>query len=255
MNLSRRACFAVLAALALACPAPAKDQPRMFELRIYTAQEGRLDAIEQFFANTVSGLYKKYNIETLGFFRTLDPKQPKFLALLSHADRATRDQQITQLRADEAFRAAFTQLTKNGNPIAKAEEFFLLETDFSMPPQGKLNGEKIFELRHYTTTPNNLKLLDARFRDHTRKLFSKYGMTNLWYFHLTPDSPNADNTLIYFMAHASPAAHAESFNKFRVDPEWIAARDASEKAGGGSLTAKDGVKSTLLKATSFSPIQ
>ena len=39
----------------------------------------------------------------------------------------------------------------------------------------------------------------------------------------------------------------------RQDPDWIAAREASEKEGGGSLTVPDGVKSVYLKATDFSP--
>ena len=44
-----------------------------------------------------------------------------------------------------------------------------------------------------------------------------------------------------------------SFAAFRADPDWIAATEASEKAGGGSLTIPDGVKSEFLQATDFSP--
>ena len=44
-----------------------------------------------------------------------------------------------------------------------------------------------------------------------------------------------------------------SFDSFRKDPDWVAARKASEDKAGGSLTAKDGVKSMFLKATDYSP--
>jgi hypothetical protein len=42
---------------------------------------------------------------------------------------------------------------------------------------------------------------------------------------------------------------------FREDPTWIAAREASEKKGGGSLTAKDGVKFEMLVPTDYSPLK
>ena len=46
-------------------------------------------------------------------------------------------------------------------------------------------------------------------------------------------------------------AGVESF--LAIDPDWVAARKASEEKGGGSLTAPDGVKSVYMKATDYSP--
>ena len=80
-------------------------------------------------------------------------------------------------------------------------------------------------------------------------------MTNLWYWQLAKGQPGADNTLIYFLAHSSADAAKASFAAFRADPTWIAAKAASEKQAGGSLTVPDGVKSVLLKATDYSPIK
>ena len=45
---------------------------------------------------------------------------------------------------------------------------------------------------------------------------------------------------------------AASFKAFRADADWVAAKDASEKAAGGSLTVPDGVKSVLMNATDYS---
>ena len=129
-------------------------------------------------------------------------------------------------------------------------------TDFSPAVKAEPGkGPRVFELRTYTTTPGNLPLLHTRFRDHTVALFTKHGMTNLWYWQLLPEQPGADNTLIYLLSHASPEAAKASFDAFRADADWIAAKDASEKAGGGSLTTPDGVKSLFLKATDYSPLK
>ena len=55
--------------------------------------------------------------------------------------------------------------------------------------------------------------------------------------------------------HIMDAAKA-SFDGFRQDPNWTAARKASEEKAGGSLTvAKDGVKSVFLKATDYSAVR
>ena len=56
----------------------------------------------------------------------------------------------------------------------------------------------IFELRTYTTHPGRLDALNARFRDHTMRIFEKHGMTNVGYW--TPqDAPLSENTLIYVL--------------------------------------------------------
>ena len=65
----------------------------------------------------------------------------------------------------------------------------------------------------------------------------------------------AGNSLVYFIAHASPEAAKTSFDKFRVDEDWTKAMKASEAAAGGPLTVKNGVKSLFLKPTAFSPIK
>ena len=70
---------------------------------------------------------------------------------------------------------------------------------------------------------------------------------------LLPDQLAADNTLVYFLAHSSVEAAKTSFDAFRADPDWIAAKTASETKGGGSLTIPDGVKSVFMKATDYSP--
>jgi hypothetical protein len=90
----------------------------------------------------------------------------------------------------------------------------------------------VYELRTYISGPGRLPALHARFRDHTLKLFEKHGIKNIIY--MTPvdnDGKPVDNKLVYLIAHKSQEAAKASFAAFRQDPEWIAARDASEKDG------------------------
>src|SRR5438093_298699 len=100
--------------------------------------------------------------------------------------------------------------------------------------------ERVYEMRIYYAAPGKLEALNARFRDHTLKLFEKHGITNLWYFTPAKGEPGADEKLIYFLAHKSVDAAKESFDAFRKDPDWNKARTESEKKAGGSLTVKEG---------------
>jgi hypothetical protein len=87
------------------------------------------------------------------------------------------------------------------------------------------------------------------------KLFAKHGMTNLWYWTLDRGQKGENDTLIYMLAHPSVEAARKSFAAFRDDPDWQAARKASEEKAGGSLTVPNGVKSVFLLPTDFSPIK
>jgi hypothetical protein len=115
---------------------------------------------------------------------------------------------------------------------------------------------RVFELRTYSS-PDAAKrtALLARFEHHTLALFAKHGMTNVIYW--TPAAgPDADTKLVYLLAHASPAAAKASFDAFRKDPDWTAAKTASETAAGGSLTVKEkGVVSEFLAPTDYSPLR
>jgi hypothetical protein len=106
----------------------------------------------------------------------------------------------------------------------------------------------VYELRTYITVEGRLPALHARFRDHTMALFEKHGMTNVMYWTPT-DGEAAGNTLIYVLKHASRQAADASWQGFRADPDWLAAKAASE-ADGPIVTD---VKSVFMTTTEYSP--
>ena len=91
-------------------------------------------------------------------------------------------------------------------------------------------ADRLYELRTYTTLPGRLPALNARFKDHTMKLFEKHGMKNGMYW-IPTDPKLKENTLIYVVSHANEEAAKKSWEAFIADPEWHKARDASEKDG------------------------
>ena len=107
----------------------------------------------------------------------------------------------------------------------------------------------IYELRIYTAHPGKLPALQARFRDHTTKLFEKHGMENVGYW--TPVGKEGETKLVYLLAHDNAEAAEKSWKGFRDDPVWHKARDASE--ADGKIVEK--VESTFLKPTDFSKLK
>ena len=114
------------------------------------------------------------------------------------------------------------------------------------------SADRVFELRTYTAPEGKLPNLQARFRDHTLRLFESHGMTNIGYW--TPqDEPNSANTLTYIIAHPSREAAAANWGAFRSDPEWQEVSRASQVDG--RIIVSGGVVSTFLDPLDFSPIK
>ncbi len=244
------------AALAAQPPQPAQKAGRLYELRVYTTTKGKLDALHARFRDHTMKLFEKHGMTNVGYWVPLDNPDGKLYYVLSYPSAEARKASWAAFRNDPDWKAALAESEKGGKLVAKVEERFLVPTDYS--PEVKPGGgkeDRVFELRTYTTPPDRLSALDARFRDHTMRLFAKHGMTNLWYWHLAPDQKGADTTLVYMLAHKSKEARDESFAAFGKDPAWQAARTQSEQKAGGPLTVKDGVKSVLLKPTDYSPVK
>jgi hypothetical protein len=103
----------------------------------------------------------------------------------------------------------------------------VIAISLTMAPAAQAQNTRVFELRTYYAHEGKLDDLMARFRNHTTKLFEKHGMTNIGYW-VPREQPN---TLTYVLAYPSREAATKSWDAFRKDPDWIAARTASEAKG------------------------
>ena len=175
----------------------------------------------------------------------------RILAYLGHPETGARlDAVELESVADDPERIrVFEASEKNGKLVAKIEQTFMQTTDFSYRIKKKNVGNqpRVFEMRTYKTLPNKLPDLLSRFRNHTTKLFEKHGMTNIAYWVPT----DRDNELVYILAHQDEAAAKASFAAFGKDPDWIAARNASE--ANGKIVEK--ITSVFMNATDFSLIR
>ena len=127
---------------------------------------------------------------------------------------------------------------------------FVVGASYASTAAHAQSGGKVFELRTYTAPEGKLPELQARFRDHTLRIFQKHGMTNVGYW-VPQDAPARDNTLIYVISHASREAAKTSWANFAADPEWK--KVSAESQVNGRIVAK--VDSVFMDATDYSPIK
>jgi hypothetical protein len=241
--------------LMIADAAEGKDS-KVYEMRIYHAAPGKLEDLHNRFRNHTLKLFQKHKIESVGYWEPIDNKENKMAFLLAYPSREAREAYWKAFTSDPDWQKAAKDSEKNGKLVERVEQWFMQKTDFSADPKPEVAaGGRVFEFRNYTTPAGGLDAINARFRDHTVKLFEKHGMKNVVYFNRMKDQKDADVTLFYILSHKSADAAKASFDAFRKDPDWIAAKAASEEKAGGSLTVKDGVKSELWKGMEYSPMR
>ncbi len=106
----------------------------------------------------------------------------------------------------------------------------------------------IYELRVYHAAAGKLDELLARFRDHTIKIFDRYGLKSVAYWTPT-DEPGKSNMLIYILEHPSRESAAKNWAAFRDDAEWKEVKAKSEANG----PLADKIDSTYMALTEFWP--
>ena len=107
----------------------------------------------------------------------------------------------------------------------------------------------IYELRVYTALPGRLPALLSRFENVTLGFWEKYGIQQAGFF-TTTIGPNSQD-LTYLLAWESLAEREQKWNAFQADPDWIAARKASE--ADGQIVAN--IASSILTPTKFSSVK
>jgi hypothetical protein len=144
-------------------PSATKDAP-LYEMRIYYAPEGKLDALHARFRDHTLKLFEKHGMKNVGYWVPLENPDRKLVYLLEHASQEAREKSWKEFNADPDWKKAHAASEKDGRLVAKAEITFLQTTDYSPALKIENVGDRVFELRTYTTTANSLDDLDDRFR-------------------------------------------------------------------------------------------
>ncbi|WP_291778173.1 NIPSNAP family protein [Cecembia sp.] len=243
--------FSFLTYLIIWQVASAQDT-RYYEMRTYTAHEEKRNELIKRFQDHTLKLFEKNGIENVAYFIPTDQKNNTLTFILAYPDQASRDLLWNKFINDPEWQAAYKASEANGPLVANVNQVFM-EIAQELNPEiirWQNEGKRIFELRTYYMHPGRVDAINARFRDYTRELFQKQGMTNVMYWY-TVEKDGGQPRLVYLLAHKNEKAAKKSFDKFREDPVWVMVRDKSEETG--PIVQK--VESEYLTPLPFSPMK
>ncbi len=222
----------------------------VYELRTYTTNVGKLDNLNARFRDHTVALFEKHGIQSIGYWVPVG-KENTLIYVIKHKSRDAAKASWQAFIADPAWKKVALESQVDGRILAKAPESVYMETTDYSPAwkNGSADNDNLFELRIYKAAEGKLGKLDARFRDHTIRLFEKHGIRNVAYWHPT-DEPNSKDHLIYIIKHESRNAAKASWQAFGADPEW---KKAAAASGVGRLAKPP--ESTYMKATDYSAIK
>jgi NIPSNAP len=125
----------LLAASAITAAAPkASAADRVFELRTYTANPGKLDALNARFRDHTIALFKKHGMEVVGFWEPIDKEAgggDKLIYLLAHPSREAAQANWKAFREDPEWVKVKAESEAGGVLPAKIESVYLAGTDYS----------------------------------------------------------------------------------------------------------------------------
>jgi hypothetical protein len=106
---------------------------RIFELRTYTAPDGKLGELHARFKNHTMRIFKKHNIENIAYFAPMEAplSQNTLIYLIAHPSREAADQDWAAFQKDPEWQKVANESQVNGKIVAKVERVFLNATDYS----------------------------------------------------------------------------------------------------------------------------
>src|ERR1051325_478099 len=132
--LSTTLLLAVAGGYLAAVAGAADNKPsRLFEMRTYTAADGKLAALHPRFRNHTNRLFIKHGIELIGYWTPVDGEAAHntLIYILAYPDRAARDKSWQAVLNDPEWKQAHAESEKDGKLVTKVESKFLSPTDYS----------------------------------------------------------------------------------------------------------------------------
>ena len=111
----------------------AQTPTRVFELRTYTANPGKFDAMKARFRDHILPLFKKHNLTVVGFWTYADPpaSENTLVYVLAHDSREAAKKNWAAFSADPTRKQVWAETEKDGPINLKVESVYLNPTEFS----------------------------------------------------------------------------------------------------------------------------
>ncbi len=112
------------------------DAPRLFELRMYHAAPGKLDALQARFRNHTTGLFEKHGMTNFGYWTPAEKKDgagETLIYILAHKNKEANEASFKAFRTDAEWTKVKAQSEADGPLTVKdgVQSILMVPTDFS----------------------------------------------------------------------------------------------------------------------------
>ena len=109
------------------------DSKRVFELRTYTAPEGKLGELHKRFRDHTMRIFKKHGMESVGYWQPQDApdSQNTLIYIISHQSREAAKKNWADFQADPEWQKVSAESQVNGRIVSKVVSVFMDSTDYS----------------------------------------------------------------------------------------------------------------------------
>lgn len=108
----------------------AKPDTRVYELRTYTAPEGKIEALHQRFREHTLGLFEKHGMKNVAYWIPVD-RENTIIYVLAHQSREAAAASWKSFGSDPEWQRVRAASEANGRIVEKVESVFLRATDYS----------------------------------------------------------------------------------------------------------------------------
>jgi len=249
-----------------------KKPQKIYELRIYTTNPGKLPDLHARFRDHTMKLFEKHGMENIIYWTLAEDfkdesKDSTLVYILAHKSKEAAEASWKSFREDPDWQAVAAKSEENGKLLANSPvSVFLNPTDFD-PDDEPINAKsdkpaRLFELRRYNDGEARVPGTVNRFKTWEAELFRKSGIETLGFW--TTDDNSA---FVYLLGHKDRATADRNwrdfFTGFRArgnnptpqtgkDGDAAKARDAgAQRQGRGG--AGGGIERRWLIPTEYSP--
>lgn len=110
-----------------------KSHEKVFELRTYTTEEGRLDALGRRFRDYTARLFEKHGMTNVGYWTPTDEPRSRdtLIYVLAHDSREAAKKSWDGFLNDPEWHQARDASEADGKIVKKVESVFMKATDYS----------------------------------------------------------------------------------------------------------------------------
>lgn len=108
-------------------------QNRVYELRTYTCNEGKLDALKTRFKDHTIEIFKRHHMESVGYWVPAEGEKSKttLIYILAHPSLEEAKKNWKEFSSDPEWRKVAAESEANGKIVNHVESVFMDPADFS----------------------------------------------------------------------------------------------------------------------------